>query len=136
MRANKVGEAQQQDPLEQFLAETAFTVARDRRGLAIRLNTAQQRQLAAPFHVAVAGDYGEGMICRFVLDANGAASEWDWFRERLRGGQIEWPLRVIVMAADGETVRAIVRERGSVVIESRFIPAAEISTASEQSFLR
>jgi hypothetical protein len=138
MKASKIA-TQQKDPLEQFLAETALSIAHDGRGRPIRLNTAQQRQLAAPFHVTLMGEFGEGVICRFVLDANGKASGWCWFKERLHGGQVEWPVRMYLVAVDGETVRAIVRERGGILIESRFIPAPHPGTATvdgEEVFLR
>lgn len=105
------------------LIEAARDLAHDRTGLAIRLDTAEQRELKAPLIVSIGGDRGEGALCNFTLLKSGKASDVELFKDRFRNGVVDWPLRVTITAADDEIVRGVVYER-MCKLESRYIPAA------------
>jgi hypothetical protein len=107
--------------LQQLLHARAVELAEDRRSLPIRVNTATQRTMAAPLAVSTGSDDGKGLIAAFQLDEAGKVFDFHCYRE-INVNEIEWPLRMTIEAADGESVTGVIRER-SMVIERRFFPS-------------
>jgi hypothetical protein len=98
--------------LQHLLQPIAVELSQDTRLLPIRVNTAKQRTMKAPLAVSAGTDDGKGLIAAFQLDEAGEVFDFHTYRE-IDASEIDWPLRMKIEAADGESVTGIIRAHPS-----------------------
>lgn len=106
--------------LQQMLHTRALELAADLRLLPIRVNAAIQRTMVAPLTVCAGSDDGKGLIAAFQLDKEGKVSNFRCLRQ-IDANEIDWPLRMTIEAADGESVTGVIRDH-LIAVERRYFP--------------